>query len=134
MSLRKLEISSLQMSVSNLEERIRALQIEAQRETDQGLKKSLQEGRLKLEQALKRSLENEQRLLKFEHDIEQKTKQLNDMENLLKVRDGLIGMMKTKKDELSQENESLNQYAEQVRALLIQVISVPKRSIALHRQ
>lgn len=109
------------MSVNNLEERIRALQIEAQKETDQELKKSLQEGRLKLEQALKRSLENEQRLLKFEHDIEQKTKQMNDMENLLKVRDGLIGMMKTKKDELSQENESLNQYAEQVRALLIQV-------------
>lgn len=121
---RKLEITSLQMSVNNLEERIRALQIEAQKETDQELKKSLQEGRLKLEQALKRSLENEQRLLKFEYEIEQKTKQLNDMENLLKVRDGLIGMMKTKKDELSQENESLNQYAEQVRALLIKVRNI----------
>lgn len=120
------------MSVNNLEERIRALQMEAQKETDQELKKSLQEGRLKLEQALKRSLENEQRLLKFEYEIEQKTKQLNQMENLLQVRDGLIGMIKTKKDELTLENESLNEYAEQVRTLLIQVVNVKSNPLFPH--
>lgn len=105
------------------------MQLETESNSDHDLKQMLQEGKQKLEQALKRSLENEQKIIKYEHEIEQKVKQINDMENLLKVRDGLIGMMKTKKDEIAMENDSLNRYAEEIRQLLLEVILLFKASV-----
>lgn len=82
----------------------------------------LHEGRMKLEQSLKKSLEYEHKIIRYEHDLNRQGKQICEMENLLKVRDGLISMMKAKKDELQMENDSLNKYANEIRDLLLQVI------------
>lgn len=87
----------------------------------QDLKKMVHEGKLKLNEAMKKSLEQEQKIMKYDHDLDQQSKQINEMENLLKVRDGLIGMLKAKKDELLNENESLRRYANEVRNLLLEV-------------
>lgn len=81
----------------------------------------LLEGRMKLEQLLKKSLEYEHRIIKYEHEMNKQSKQISEMENLLKVRDGLISMMKAKKDELQMENDCLNKYANEIRDLLLQV-------------
>lgn len=85
------------------------------------LKETINEGRLKLEYALKKSLENEQKIIKYEDEIERHTKRIGELETLLKVRDGLIGTIKIKKDEVESENASLTKYSNEMRQLLLEV-------------
>ncbi|XP_022902540.2 putative leucine-rich repeat-containing protein DDB_G0290503 isoform X1 [Onthophagus taurus] len=114
----KMQISQLLAKVENFQAGVVINHLDTVPRDTQELKAMLEEGKAKLQRALAKSLDNEQKLIKYEHDINQHKKQLNDMENLLKVRDGLIGMLKAKKDELMLENESLHKYSEEVRQLL----------------
>lgn len=90
-------------------------------ETTAELKDTINEGKMKLEYALKKSLDNEQKVIKYQEEMEKQNRKMNEMGNLLKVRDGLIGMIKLKKDELATENESLTKYANEMRQLLLEV-------------
>ncbi|KAF2880912.1 hypothetical protein ILUMI_25261 [Ignelater luminosus] len=117
----KIEISNLKADIENLQQYPIINSFELDKPTkDSDLKMMLHEGRIKLEQSLKKSLEYEHKLIRYEHDLNRQSKQIYEMENLLKVRDGLISMMKAKKDELQMENDSLNKYANEIRDLLLQ--------------
>lgn len=112
----------MKVEIENLKQRLAVPTIENNNVImeDNDLKNLLHEGRVKLEQSLKKTLDYEHKIIKYEHDLNKQNKQLCDMENLLKVRDGLVSMMKAKKDELELENDSLNKYANGIRELLIQ--------------
>lgn len=108
--------------MKSLKQRLDSAVVEAnQFSGTQDLMKIIQEGKIRLDEAMSKSMEHEQRLIQYQHEVDKRTKQLNEMENLVKVRDGLIGMLKAKKDELISENESLRRYANEVRNLLLEV-------------
>lgn len=111
-------IQHLNVQIDNLQAGAIVNNLEHIPQDTQELQSMLEEGKAKLQKALTKSLDNEQKLIRYEHDMNQQKKQLNDMENLLKVRDGLISMLKAKKDELVLENESLHRYSEEIRQLL----------------
>lgn len=115
-------MENLEIEVRSLKQRLDSAVVEADEFSGtQDLMKIIQEGKIRLDEAMNKSMEHEQRLTQYQHEIDKKTKQLNEMENLVKVRDGLIGMLKAKKDELISENESLRRYANEVRNLLLEV-------------
>lgn len=115
-------MENLEAEVRSLKQRLESVVVESRDfENNQDLMLAIQEGKLKLDEAMHKSLEHEQRIIQYQHEIEKRSKQLNEMENLVKVRDGLIGMLKAKKDELISENESLRRYANEVRNLLLEV-------------
>lgn len=118
-------IEQLKVQIENLQAGAIVNNLENIPHDTQELQSMLEEGKAKLQKALTKSLDNEQKLIRYEHDMNQQKKQLNDMENLLKVRDGLISMLKVKKDELVLENESLHRYSEEIRQLLFDV-SIPR--------
>ncbi|KAF5289348.1 hypothetical protein FQA39_LY15134 [Lamprigera yunnana] len=119
----KLEISHLNAEVAELKSRDVPL-LEENDIDDIGegaeLKLMLHEGKGKLEDFIQKSSENEQKAITYKHDLDKQSKQLCEMENLLKAREGLLSLIKAKKDELQLENTSLNRYANEVRELLIQ--------------
>lgn len=115
-------VENLEAEVRSLKQRLESVVVENHDyENNQDLMLAIQEGKLKLDEAMHKSLEHEQRIIQYQHEIDKRSKQLNEMENLVKVRDGLIGMLKAKKDELISENESLRRYANEVRNLLLEV-------------
>lgn len=118
-------VENLEAEVRNLTQRLESATIESDRlNSNQDLAMVIQESKLKLDEAMNKTLEHEQKIIQYQHDIEKKDKQLNEMDNLVKVRDGLIGMLKAKKDELINENESLRRYANEVRNLLLEVCTI----------
>lgn len=122
MLIRSLRIEALEMEVKNLQMRLDAAVTESSSTLPTNdMMKMMHEGKVKLNEAMKKSLEHEQRIIQYEHEMDKQGKQINEMENLLKVRDGLIGMLKAKKDELLNENDSLRRYANEVRNLLLEV-------------
>lgn len=115
-------VENLEAEVRSLKQRLESAVVESDKyNSNQDLMKIIQEGKVKLDEAMNRTLEYEQKIIQFQHEIDKKVRQLNEMENLVKVRDGLIGMLKAKKDELINENESLRRYANEVRNLLLEV-------------
>lgn len=117
------------MEVSNLQLRLDAAVTDGPVGPPSDMMKIMHEGKVKLNEAMKKSLEHEQRIMQYEHEMDKQGKQINEMENLLKVRDGLIGMLKAKKDELLNENDSLRRYANEVRNLLLEVNSFLRSSL-----
>ncbi|XP_018331754.1 myosin-9-like isoform X2 [Agrilus planipennis] len=120
----KMEIANLNANVVNMEQRLALLSNDEHYPTkdmkDSDLNYVLRENRLKLDEMLRKSLDYEQKIIKYDHDFEMQQKQIYEMDNLLKVRDGLIGMLKAKKDELYVENESLTKYANEIRDALME--------------
>lgn len=116
---RRVELQNLKNKVDNLQDHIQSMK---QQDTESELKNMIKEGRSKLEDALAKSLENEHKLIKFEHEMAQKIQLVASLENTLKLRDGLIGVLKTKKEELIVENTSLAKYSEEIRLFVLEVI------------
>ncbi|KAK5644522.1 hypothetical protein RI129_005822 [Pyrocoelia pectoralis] len=116
----QVEITGLTAEVENLNLKLSVPESGDTSLEESELKRMLYEGTEKLENMIKKSSENEQRAISFQYELNKRTKQLYDMENLLKARDGLITVLKAKKDELQLENSSFNNYADQIRTLLIQ--------------
>ena len=90
-------------------------------ESTSELKITLEEGKSKLQKVIVKSIENEQKLIQYEHELNQQKNQKMELENLLGLRDGLIAVLKNRKDEILMENESLQRYSEEVRRLLLEV-------------
>lgn len=114
-------MKALQAKYDFLQAKVSTMQLSQDSDSTADLKETITEGKMKLEFALKKSLDNEQKVIKYEAEIERHVKKINDMENLLKVRDGLIGMIKIKKNELFNDNETLTKYAHEMRQLLLEV-------------
>lgn len=105
----------------NLQGRVDALTSCNEDDNRYDYKTMVHEVKMQLNEALKKSLEQEQKMIKYEHELDMRNRQVNELDNLLKVRDGLIGMLKAKKDDLLSENESLKKYANEVRSVLAEV-------------
>lgn len=115
-------MEKLEAEVRSLKQRLESSVVETgPLDGSQDLMQVIQEGKVRLDEAINKSLEHEQKIIQYQHEIDKKSKQITEMENLVKVRDGLIGMLKAKKDELTSENESLRRYANEVRSLLLEV-------------
>lgn len=110
------------MEITSLKSQIEVLQPNGDHE-DRGRLKQMgkQECRYNLDKMLKKMLGYEQRILKYQYEAEQQKKQLGEMDNLLKNRDDLISVMKSKKDELVLDSESMSRYATDMRESLLQV-------------
>ncbi|KAF5285011.1 hypothetical protein FQR65_LT02323 [Abscondita terminalis] len=117
-----MEITNLCSEIEQLKlkEKTQALNTQDGNEEQSELKMMLREGKTKIEQLIKKSSENEQKAISYKHDLDKRSKQLCEMENLLKAREELLTVIKVKKDELQIENTTLNKYANEIRELLIQ--------------
>ncbi|XP_045479629.1 myosin-10-like isoform X3 [Harmonia axyridis] len=115
---KSIEVAKLSAELKHLKIRQDALEEQNLNCPTDELRKMVADGRQKLSEIMKKSMENEQKLACYESTIEKQHKQMNEMENLLRVRDGLIGMIKAKKDELLMEKESLTRYCKDVRNML----------------
>lgn len=113
-----MEISNLKAQNETLQERFSMFEPKGD---SAAVGESKSECRCHLEKMLERTLSYEQKLIKQQYENEQQEKQLNDLENLLRNKDDLIAVMKAKKDELIVENESLKQFASDIREALLQV-------------
>ncbi|KAJ8984950.1 hypothetical protein NQ317_007819 [Molorchus minor] len=87
----------------------------------ENLQKMVEEGRQKLSELMKKSLESEQKLLHYESVIEKQRKQMHEMENLLRYRENMAGVLKASRDELVLEKESLTRYAHEMRLILKEI-------------
>ncbi|KAJ8910161.1 hypothetical protein NQ315_005764 [Exocentrus adspersus] len=81
----------------------------------------VEEGRQKLNELMKKSMESEQKILHYENVIEKQSKQMNEMENLLRYRENMAGVLKASRDELILEKESLTRYSHEMRTVLAEV-------------
>ncbi|XP_044748786.1 myosin-10-like isoform X2 [Coccinella septempunctata] len=115
---KSIEVAKLSAELKHLKIRQDALEEQNLNCPTDELRKMVADGRQKLSEIIKKSMENEQKLACYESTIEKQHKQMNEMENLLRVRDGLIGMIKAKKDELLMEKDSLTRYCKDVRNML----------------
>ncbi|KAL3267417.1 hypothetical protein HHI36_011546 [Cryptolaemus montrouzieri] len=115
---KSIEVAKLNAELKHLKIRQDALEEQNLNCPTDELRKMVADGRQKLSEIMKKSMENEQKLACYENTIEKQHKQMNEMENLLRVRDGLIGMIKAKKDELLMEKDSLTRYCKDVRNML----------------
>lgn len=118
LSEKSVEVAKLNAELRHLKLRQDALEEQNLNCPTDELRKMVSDGRQKLTEIMKKSMENEQKLAHYEATIEKQHKQMNEMENLLRVRDGLIGMIKAKKDELIMEKDSLTRYCKDVRNML----------------
>ncbi|XP_031341805.1 COP1-interactive protein 1-like isoform X1 [Photinus pyralis] len=116
----QVEITGLKAEVEELKLKISIPESGESDLEENELKRMLYDGKSKLEALIKKSSQNEQKAISFQHELDKRTRQLNDMENLLKVRDGLIKLLKAKKDDLQIESNSLNKYGNTIRELLLQ--------------
>lgn len=71
---------------------------------------------------MNKSFEAEQKILQCENVIDKQSKQMNEMENLLRYRENMAGVLKASRDELLVEKDSLIRYSHETRAVLSQVI------------
>ncbi|KAH1014701.1 hypothetical protein HUJ05_012543 [Dendroctonus ponderosae] len=114
--------------VNNLHAEIRQLKVrqEALEEQNYGcpteqLQKMVEDGRHKLSELMRRSIESEQKLEHYSNLIEKQTQQMNEMENLLRYRENMAGVLKASRDELVLEKESLTRYSQEMRTVLAEV-------------
>lgn len=87
----------------------------------ENLQKMVEEGRQKLNELMKKSMESEQKILHYENVIDKQSKQMNEMENLLRYRENMAGVLKASRDELILEKESLTRYSHEMRTVLAEV-------------
>ncbi|CAH0561376.1 unnamed protein product [Brassicogethes aeneus] len=85
------------------------------------LQTMVEEGRAKLNELMRKSMESEQKIADYEAIIDKQAKQMVEMENLLRYRDNMSGVLKNSRDEIMLEKESLIKYSHDLRSVLIDV-------------
>ncbi|CAH1160222.1 unnamed protein product, partial [Phaedon cochleariae] len=119
--LRSQEVSKLTSEIRQLKVRQEHLEEINRKCPTDNLQKMVEEGRQKLSELMRKSLESEQKLLQCENIIDKQTKQMNEMENMLRFRENLAGVLKASRDELFIEKESLTRYSQEMRTVLAEV-------------
>lgn len=121
MLIRSHEVSKLTAEIRQLKVRQEHLEELNEKCPTDNLQRMVEEGRNKLNELMKKSLESEQKLLHCENIIEKQSKQMNEMENLLRYRENMAGVLKASRDELILEKESLTRYSHEMRTVLAEV-------------
>ncbi|XP_076274411.1 uncharacterized protein LOC143205180 isoform X2 [Rhynchophorus ferrugineus] len=119
--------------VANLRSEIRQLKVRQEALEEQNfscptdeLQRMVEEGRYKLNELMKKSIESEQKLEHYSSVIERQTHQMSEMENLLRYRENMAGVLKASRDELVLEKESLTRYSQEMRTVLAKVTQETK--------
>ncbi|XP_074037753.1 uncharacterized protein isoform X2 [Leptinotarsa decemlineata] len=115
------EVGKLTSEIRQLKVRQEHLEELNQKCPTENLQKMVEEGRAKLTELMRKSLESEQKILHCENVIEKQSKQINEMENLLRYRENMAGVLKASRDELVIEKESLTRYSQEMRTVLAEV-------------
>ncbi|KAL1513111.1 hypothetical protein ABEB36_002573 [Hypothenemus hampei] len=115
------EVANLRSEIRQLKVRQEALEEQNYNCPTEELKKMVEEGRQKLQDLMRRSIDSEQKLEHFTHVIEKQTQQMSEMENLLRYRENMAGVLKASRDELILEKESLTRYSQEMRTVLAEV-------------
>lgn len=121
MFIRSHEVSKLTAEIRQLKVRQEHLEELNEKCPTDNLQRMVEEGRNKLNELMKKSLESEQKLIHCENIIEKQSKQMNEMENLLRYRENMAGVLKASRDELILEKESLTKYSHEMRTVLAEV-------------
>ncbi|CAH1962431.1 unnamed protein product [Acanthoscelides obtectus] len=115
------EVARLTSEIRQLKVRQEHLEELNQKCPAENLQRMVEEGRNKLNEIMNRSLDSEQKILQCENIIEKQSKQINEMENLLRYRENMTGVLKASRDELIMEKESLTKYSQEMRSVLSEV-------------
>nr|CAI5844156.1 unnamed protein product [Callosobruchus analis] len=115
------EVARLTSEIRQLKVRQEHLEELNQKCPAENLQRMVEEGRNKLNELMKKSLDSEQKILQCESIIEKQSKQINEMENLLRYRENMAGVLKASRDELILEKESLTKYSQEMRSVLAEV-------------
>ncbi|XP_050501237.1 myosin-8-like isoform X2 [Diabrotica virgifera virgifera] len=120
-ALRSQEVAKLTSEIRQLKVRQEHLEELNQKCPTDSLQKMFEEGKNKLRELMKKSLESEQKIAHCEQIIDKQSRQMNEMENLLRYRENMAGVLKTSREELFIEKESLTKYSQELRTLLAEV-------------
>lgn len=115
------EVANLRSEITQLKVRQEALEEQNYSCPTEQLQKMVEEGRQKLNELMRKSIESEQKLEHYAHVIERQTHQMSEMENLLRYRENMAGVLKASRDELVLEKESLTRYSQEMRTVLAEV-------------
>ncbi|CAG9827323.1 unnamed protein product [Diabrotica balteata] len=121
LALRSQEVAKLTSEIRQLKVRQEHLEELNQKCPTESLQKMFEEGKNKLRELMKKSLESEQKIAHCEQIIDKQSRQMNEMENLLRYRENMAGVLKTSREELFIEKESLTKYSQELRTLLAEV-------------
>ncbi|XP_066142388.1 uncharacterized protein [Euwallacea fornicatus] len=120
-------------AVANLQKEITELQIRQKSLEDQNnacptdqLQGMIAEGRHNLEELVKQSIENEQKLKHNADVIDRQSQQIREMEDLLRYREKMAAVLKASRDELVLEKKSLFRYSQEMRTVLGEVTKEEK--------
>ncbi|KAG5886703.1 hypothetical protein JTB14_015768 [Gonioctena quinquepunctata] len=128
------EVGKLTSEIRQLRVRQEHLEEMNQKCPTENLQKMVEEGRAKLTELMRKSLESEQKIIHCENVIEKQSKQMNEMENLLRYRENMAGVLKASRDELVIEKESLTRYSQEMRTVLAEVTKEGKMKERLIRE
>ncbi|XP_066142896.1 putative leucine-rich repeat-containing protein DDB_G0290503 [Euwallacea fornicatus] len=122
------QLRSKTNEIANLQKEIMQLQVRQQALEDQNntclidqLQSMIDEGRQKLSELTKQSIETRQSLEHNANVIEQQTRQMSQMENLLRYREKMAEVFKASRDKLVLEKESLARYSQEMKTALGEV-------------
>nr|CAH7757578.1 unnamed protein product [Callosobruchus chinensis] len=110
------EVARLTSEIRQLKVRQEHLEELNQKCPAENLQRMVDEGRHKLNELMQKTLNSEQKILQCESIIEKQSKQINEMENLLRHRENMAGVLKASRDELILEKDSLAKYSQEMRA------------------
>ncbi|XP_060531861.1 myosin heavy chain, clone 203-like isoform X2 [Cylas formicarius] len=118
---KSMEVANLRSEIRQLKVRQEALEEQNYNCPTEELQRMVEEGRHKLNELMKKSMESEQKLEDYASVIEKQSQQMSDMENLLRFRENMTVVLKATRDELLMERQSLTKYSEEIRTVLIEV-------------
>lgn len=121
LSEKTMEVARLNNEISHLRMRQDALEEQSRNCPTMELQKMIEEGRAKLSELMKKSMESEQKIAHYETVIQKQNRQMLEMENLLRYRENMSGVMKASRDELLIEKESLTRYTQEMRTALAEL-------------
>lgn len=107
--------------MQNLEQYQEALEEQMCAYPAEGLHQLAEDGRLKLNELIKKLFESEQRIDKYESIIEKQKKKMNEMENLIRYKERMTDVLKKNRGDLVMDKQNLLIYSQEVRTALDEV-------------
>lgn len=127
--LRSRELNTLVTEVRHLKMRQDALEDQNCNCSTKDLQQMIDDGRAKLNELMRKSVENEQSISKYEGVIDKQKKHIIEMENLMRYKESMTGILKNNRDELVLDRESLLKYSQEIRTVLVEVFPTKRMFI-----
>ncbi|XP_057654704.1 myosin heavy chain, clone 203-like isoform X1 [Diorhabda carinulata] len=121
LALRSQEVAKLTSEIRQLKVRQEHLEELNLKCPTENLQKMVEEGRNKLTELMRKSLESEQKIIQYESIIEKQSKQMNEMENRLRYQVSIVDVLKASREELIIDKDSLTRYTQDLKNALLEV-------------